>query len=688
MKDLLIYQLEVAACISVFYLFYWLLLRKETNFSFRRIYLISASGLSFLIPFLNIRFAIKSNEIPIDYLNFIPQQIIYFSPQPDQQSEITPELIFSWIWVIGLVIMAMRLVASVYYVNKIVTKATPQPQDNKIKLTQANIQSFSFFKTIVLSQAHFHSNAMKYILAHEQAHTNQYHSLDVFCMEVLKSFQWFNPVAWLFANEAIQNLEYLADQNVVRSMNDKQEYQMAIVQFAHQGRSKPLHSEFSKSNLKNRIIMLNLPNTQKIKAWKFLLLLPLIGTMLMSFSIKIENLDLKQEVVDILPLLSESTNEITVKEEEQAFETQKSSVEIIAESTGENQTLSASKNLPKSEFTLTSKQSQSSITTRDTLQNETFKINSKDGKSPLFIVDSKEISKSEFEAIDPESIESISVLKDTYTKSKYGEKGKNGVVEIKLKDSYTPTSNLYNQKNVVGYPSGNSLNTGTGAKIGFDISLLNKNDTVPDNNKEIKIRETEKSGIDTENPPIIYKDGVEITMEEMGKIDPESIKSIEVTKDKMAIEKYGEKGKNGVLNIHMKTQADENENLKNQLEHLPNYQEGMDAFYKTIQQKIKYPQEARKNSSQGKVFVSFTVNKKGKIEDIKAEEKKYVLLNEIVVVGYANSEGNASVDSKTIALLEKEVVDVIKQLNQFDPAIQNGKPVNARMTLPVTFKLD
>ncbi|MCK5207551.1 MAG: TonB family protein, partial [Cyclobacteriaceae bacterium] len=151
---------------------------------------------------------------------------------------------------------------------------------------------------------HYRSKAMKYILAHEQAHSDQYHSVDVLLVELLKSIQWFNPIAWLFAKESIQNLEYLADKEVMDSQDNAQEYQMAIIQYSHHSGSKLLRSEFSKSNLKNRIIMMNQPNNQKIHMGKFLLFLPIIGALFISFSMKIENLDLRKEVSEILPIFN------------------------------------------------------------------------------------------------------------------------------------------------------------------------------------------------------------------------------------------------------------------------------------------------------------------------------------------------------------------------------------------------
>ncbi|RYF75064.1 MAG: hypothetical protein EOO39_07535, partial [Cytophagaceae bacterium] len=54
-------------------------------------------------------------------------------------------------------------------------------------------------------------------------------------------------------------------------------------------------------------------------------------------------------------------------------------------------------------------------------------------KEPLIILDGKEISQEEMKAIDTNTIQSINVLKDISAFSTYGEKGRNGVVQITTK---------------------------------------------------------------------------------------------------------------------------------------------------------------------------------------------------------------------------------------------------------------
>jgi protein TonB len=89
---------------------------------------------------------------------------------------------------------------------------------------------------------------------------------------------------------------------------------------------------------------------------------------------------------------------------------------------------------------------------------------------------------------------------------------------------------------------------------------------------------------------------------------------------------------------------------------------GMPAFYKYINDKMKYPAQARRMGIEGRVFVEFVVDKSGKITEVRA------------VKGIG-------------AGCDEEAVRVIQAAPPWSPGKQRGKPVKQRMVLPITFKL-
>lgn len=90
---------------------------------------------------------------------------------------------------------------------------------------------------------------------------------------------------------------------------------------------------------------------------------------------------------------------------------------------------------------------------------------------------------------------------------------------------------------------------------------------------------------------------------------------------------------------------------------------GMQTFYEYISNNLKYPDQARREGVQGKVFVQFAVDKDGKLIDVKA------------VKGIG-------------AGCDQEAERVIKEAPAWEPAKVVDMPVRVRMILPITYKLD
>lgn len=89
---------------------------------------------------------------------------------------------------------------------------------------------------------------------------------------------------------------------------------------------------------------------------------------------------------------------------------------------------------------------------------------------------------------------------------------------------------------------------------------------------------------------------------------------------------------------------------------------GMQAFYEYIGKKLKYPAQARRMGTEGKVFVQFVINKDGSISDV------------VAIKGIG-------------AGCDEEAVRIIQASPAWAPGKQRGKPVKQRMVLPITFKL-
>ena len=200
--------------------------------------------------------------------------------------------------------------------------------------------------------------------------------------------------------------------------------------------------------------------------------------------------------------------------------------------------------------------------------------NGSDIPNPLVIIDGEELSMRTMNHIDPNEIESISVLRDASTVAIYGDKAKNGVVIITTKKDatkgimYDKDSSIPDYKTRQGTtytPEGYSNPT---TLISDDLRLDIFN--APFNLSDVESVKAQKNGVTiittrnknhplygqkwplvtAENSPLYFVDGIKVNSIE--KISPESIESIEILKDQSATAFYGEDAKNGVILINKK----------------------------------------------------------------------------------------------------------------------------------------
>jgi len=99
------------------------------------------------------------------------------------------------------------------------------------------------------------------------------------------------------------------------------------------------------------------------------------------------------------------------------------------------------------------------------------------------------------------------------------------------------------------------------------------------------------------------------------------------------------------------------------IEKVPDFPGGMKKFYEYLGKSIKYPVTAQNNNVQGKIFLSFTVEKDGELNDVQ------------VIRGLGSG-------------LDEEALRVIKGSPKWNPGIQNGDPVRVKYHIAVNFTLD
>ncbi|HCY39875.1 MAG TPA: hypothetical protein DHV48_00700 [Prolixibacteraceae bacterium] len=260
------------------------------------------------------------------------------------------------------------------------------------------------------------------------------------------------------------------------------------------------------------------------------------------------------------------------------------------------------------------------------------------GNQPLIVIDGVVAENQNVNSIPPETIESISVLKNESATILYGDKGKDGVILITTKKGISKSTNDPVEVKVNGF----------GQYQKKDESFI----LSPSANFSMK-----NAGI-AGNQPLIVLDGVIDPIQNMEKIDPNTIESINVLKGESAITKYGEKGKNGVIEIAKKKTGD----VFTSVEEMPQFPGGFEALKSYVASTMNYPVIALENGIHGQVFVKFVVDKTGKVTAAKISR---------------------GVDPS----LDKEALRIVNSLPKWTPGKQNGQSVDVAYEMPVNFNL-
>jgi len=184
----------------------------------------------------------------------------------------------------GSIICLAHFIIQLLSFKKVTANAKLVSSVFNIKLyhLERDIMPFSFGNAVYVNQTKHSVSELDDIIKHESVHVHQQHTMDVIFAEIICILNWYNPFVWLMKNAIKQNLEYLADDTVLKYGADKKSYQYLLLKVT--GYS-PLQivSSLKISSLKQRIFMMNKTRTSKKHLLKLLLALPIVAFMMLAF---------------------------------------------------------------------------------------------------------------------------------------------------------------------------------------------------------------------------------------------------------------------------------------------------------------------------------------------------------------------------------------------------------------------
>jgi len=282
MENLLFYLLRVSIALAAFCLAYLLLFQKRKHFRFNRIYLAGTMLISYFIPLITFQVDVPASpfysDIPVQQVKAFPENAVRFFWELFSLEQITVTIFFfgSFLFLIRLAVGHLRALALIKRARREILNGVCCLVSNE------DIHPFTYFKRIVIPSDSLKTSYLNLILQHEQIHVKEQHTIDVCIAEFLFLFQWFNPFAWLIRDAVRNNLEFLADDRVIRHA-DPQSYQLAMVTIAGKSGVPPFLTALDGSQLKNRIMMMKSKNKTNGLFRKFLLL-PIFTLLVITLS--------------------------------------------------------------------------------------------------------------------------------------------------------------------------------------------------------------------------------------------------------------------------------------------------------------------------------------------------------------------------------------------------------------------
>lgn len=389
MEALLTYTWRVAACLAVAWLFFRLLLGRETFCRLNRLVVLALLVLSFLLPLCVIT---VRREVSIPYEVWVHATEVRSAAAPVSAAAPFPwAALLGGLYLAGVLAAACRMAWSLAAVVRVIRRGRRERLADGVVLvrTPQPVTPFSWGRYVVLAETE-PAEEVATILLHERAHVRLHHTWDLLFADLAGCLQWFNPAVWLLRRELCAIHEYEADRAVLEAGTDARAYQLLLVRRAVGAQAFVAANNFNHSKLQNRIAMMLKKRSSRWAAARTLLILPLSALALGAFARTLQVPVVKAPDATLLPAPAFGTNSAREASRES------SSIMIVSAPEEGGKALSAPDAKP----------------------------------APLYIVDGEVVEPVRVQNFPTERIAAVTVLKDSTFTARYGDAARNGVVVI------------------------------------------------------------------------------------------------------------------------------------------------------------------------------------------------------------------------------------------------------------------
>lgn len=594
MKSFIWYDLQAIICSAIMMLYYFVVLRNKRFHQYNRFYILAVFFLSFIIPLI---------KIQLDKINAEKTAVQFIYVLADYNASIDKAVAskgFQLNWnamaIIGYITASafflFTFVAALLRIKKLLKQYSCKSL-GEIYLIFTNVKGtpFSFFKYVFWNEEiDLQSSTGQQILQHELTHVKEKHSIDNIITQVVMIFGWFNPFFWWARSELQMIHEFIADKKSVDN-GDASSLAEMLLTATYPQQQFLLTNSFFFSPVKRRLLMITNNKNPRFSYLRRLVVLPLMAVVVMLFAFRMKEQNEKNRLLNNQSaffdttthnatgdgLLNEPLNDIgtPISSQINSEKTNLASGEGVTQSELEKYE-NILHNPRKKTFGNKSYSYYLSLGDMNTLysiyKSMTDEQRAKATKTNLIpgpkVPSIKTPSENQFNSwkdkknygvwVDGLKVKNVEL--NNHKANDFADYYVSGLTEIERKNkTYLYHLNLetmaYYDAHFKGFEYFADINLIKKAdtsqvRVVFDDKkfAVKYNDTIPKNSKVIVGKK------DTLLSKVLFVlDGKKITRDEMSKINPNNIESMNILKDKTAIDKYGDEGKNGVLEIKMKS---------------------------------------------------------------------------------------------------------------------------------------
>ena len=605
MSSLLLYSIKSALVQVVLYLPYVLMLRRESFFRFNRLVLLCILLLSLVLPLCNVpgmsldrqpvvqaaQVQMLELGIPVHVLPEV--QVVAEAQATNNLFTFSLFTLLTFIYIIGMVaLLVMRLwqVGRLQIGLRRGALWQQEEQGVRIYCHSDDVAPFSWMRNIVISRQDW-EEAGREIVLHETGHIRAFHSWDIVLLTLVQMLQWWNPLVYMLGISLRDVHEYEADSYVLGHGVSAQGYQLLLIRKAVGSGSYTFANSFNHSLTKKRIAMMKKSKSNPWMRSKALYVIPVAALALCAFATPKFVAPIEETVTNLEGKGTEKSLNLQVLEQEKKPVALKDKAQS-----------------PAGKFTSEEvKEQDIDAQPLIVLNGKIFEI-PKDAAKDI----NSEEQLTKLLNIDPEDVESISVLQKDAATAKWGDKGANGAILINTK-SKDDIKDLV--KKLPGAEMDDDGNITVGGKsvakiILNDKEVFNKNDTIY-------------------NVPA------------------------------------------------MRAQ----------------YPGGDPKIFKFIYENVRYPKLCHEFGVQGRVLVTFVIEKDGSISNIEKSRAPSQALTDVTVQAYKkehpDSKEQLEPGQDLGELLFEEAKRVVELMPKWEPAKdEDGNVVRSRFTLPFIFRLN